>query len=228
MSRVIIDLADVFRTYDLGRIQVHALAGATMQVDEGEFVAVLGPSGSGKSTLMNILGCLDRPTSGRYVLDGTPVEELDDDGLAAVRSRMIGFVFQSYNLLPRTSAIENVATPLLYQGFGRRERTARARAALERMGLADRLDHEPHELSGGQQQRVAIARALVTEPRLILADEPTGNLDSASGEDVMAVFHELHDQGATIVLITHDADVAARANRQVRVRDGLIDPRFAA
>ena len=222
MGSTIIDLADVTRTYDLGRVQVHALAGASLQVEEGEFVAILGPSGSGKSTLMNILGCLDRPTSGRYVLDGTSVAELDDDGLAPVRSRMIGFVFQSYNLLPRTSALENVATPLLYQGVGRRERLARARAALERLGLGERADHEPQELSGGQQQRVAIARALVTEPRLLLADEPTGNLDTASGAEVMDVLHELHASGRTIVLITHDADVAATANRQIRVRDGRI------
>jgi putative ABC transport system ATP-binding protein len=222
VGSTIIDLADVTRTYDLGRVQVHALAGASLQVEEGEFVAILGPSGSGKSTLMNILGCLDRPTSGRYVLDGTSVAELDDDGLAAVRSRMIGFVFQSYNLLPRTSALENVAAPLLYQGVGRRERLARARAALERLGLGERADHEPQELSGGQQQRVAIARALVTEPRLLLADEPTGNLDTASGAEVMDVLHELHASGRTIVLITHDADVAATANRQIRVRDGRI------
>ncbi len=222
MGSTIIDLADVTRTYDLGRVQVHALAGASLQVEEGEFVAILGPSGSGKSTLMNILGCLDRPTSGHYVLDGTSVAELDDDGLAAVRSRMIGFVFQSYNLLPRTSALENVATPLLYQGVGRRERLARARAALERLGLGERADHEPQELSGGQQQRVAIARALVTEPRLLLADEPTGNLDTVSGAEVMDVLHELHASGRTIVLITHDADVAATANRQIRVRDGRI------
>jgi putative ABC transport system ATP-binding protein len=222
VGSTIIDLADVTRTYDLGRVQVHALAGASLQVEEGEFVAILGPSGSGKSTLMNILGCLDRPTSGRYVLDGTSVAERDDDGLAAVRSRMIGFVFQSYNLLPRTSALENVATPLLYQGVGRRERLARARAALERLGLGERADHEPQELSGGQQQRVAIARALVTEPRLLLADEPTGNLDTASGAEVMDVLHELHASGRTIVLITHDADVAATANRQIRVRDGRI------
>ncbi len=222
MSHTIIDLEGVTRPYDLGRVQVHALAGASLRVEEGEFVAVIGPSGSGKSTLMNILGCLDRPTSGRYILDGTPVDDLDDDGLALVRSRMIGFVFQSYNLLSRTSALENVAAPLLYQGVAKRARVARARAALERMGLGDRLDHEPSELSGGQQQRVAIARALVTEPRLILADEPTGNLDSASGEDVMKVLHELNDAGRTIVLITHDADVAARATRQVHVRDGRI------
>jgi len=222
MTRTIIDLADATRTYDLGRVQVHALSGASLHVDEGEFVAIIGPSGSGKSTLMNILGCLDRPTSGRYVLDGTPVEELDDDGLAIVRSRMIGFVFQSYNLLPRTTALENVATPLLYQGVPKKVRLARATAALERMGLGDRLDHEPNELSGGQQQRVAIARALVTEPRLILADEPTGNLDSHTGEEVLGLFHELNDAGATIVLITHDADVAVRATRQIHVRDGRI------
>ncbi len=220
--RAIIDLAAATRVYDLGRVQVQALAGATLRVDEGEFVAIIGPSGSGKSTLMNILGCLDRPTSGTYVLDGVPVEELDDDGLALVRSRMIGFVFQNYNLLPRTSALENVAAPLLYQGVGRKERHARAKVALERMGLGDRLDHEPSELSGGQQQRVAIARALVTEPRLILADEPTGNLDSHTGEEVLQLFHELNDQGATIVLITHDSDVAVRAGRQVHVLDGRI------
>jgi putative ABC transport system ATP-binding protein len=220
--RAIIDLVDATRIYDLGRVQVPALAGASIRVDEGEFVAIIGPSGSGKSTLMNILGCLDRPTSGQYTLDGVPVEELDDDGLALVRSRMIGFVFQNYNLLPRTSALENVATPLLYQGVGKKERHARAKAALERMGLADRMDHEPSELSGGQQQRVAIARALVTSPRLILADEPTGNLDSHTGEEVLELFHELNDSGATIVLITHDSDVAVRAGRQVHVLDGRI------
>jgi putative ABC transport system ATP-binding protein len=222
MGRPIIDLTDAYRTYDLGRVQVHALAGASIRVDEGEFVAIIGPSGSGKSTLMNILGCLDRPTSGTYILDGTPVEELDDDGLALVRSRMIGFVFQSYNLLPRTSALENVATPLLYQGVPKKERLARAQAALERMGLGDRLDHEPSELSGGQQQRVAIARALVTEPRLILADEPTGNLDSHTGEEVLELFHQLNDAGVTIVLITHDSDVAVRATRQIHVLDGMV------
>ena len=222
MGRPIIDLTDAYRTYDLGRVQVHALAGASIRVDEGEFVAIIGPSGSGKSTLMNILGCLDRPTAGTYVLDGTPVEELDDDGLALVRSQMIGFVFQSYNLLPRMSALENVATPLLYQGVPKKERHARAKAALERMGLGDRLDHEPSELSGGQQQRVAIARALVTEPRLILADEPTGNLDSHTGEEVLELFHQLNDAGVTLVLITHDSDVAVRATRQIHVLDGRV------
>ena len=188
----------------------------------GEVLAIGGPSGSGKSTLMNILGCLDRPTAGTYTLAGTPVEDLDDDGLASVRSRTIGFVFQSYNLLPRTSALDNVATPLLYQGAGRAERMRRARAALDRLGLSDRLDHEPSELSGGQQQRVAIARALVTDPALILADEPTGNLDQATGHEVLGLFRELHAAGSTIVLITHDAEVAEAASRQVHIRDGRL------
>ena len=172
--------------------------------------------------MMNILGCLDRPTAGRYILDGTPVDTLDDDGLARLRSLAIGFVFQSYNLLPRTSALENVSAPLMYQGVGRRERRARAQLTLERLGLGDRLDHEPTELSGGQQQRVGIARALVTEPALILADEPTGNLDSHSGAEVIALFHDLHASGRTIILITHDPEVAAVADRQVHIRDGRI------
>jgi putative ABC transport system ATP-binding protein len=218
----IVELIDAYRTYDLGHVQVHALAGASLRVEEGEYVAIVGPSGSGKSTLMHILGALDRPTAGRYILDGTPVETIDDNGLAEARSRTIGFVFQSYNLLPRTSALENVATPLLYQGVAKKERLRRAKAALERMGLGDRLDHQPTELSGGQQQRVAIARALVTEPRLILADEPTGNLDSHTGAEVLQLFDELNHQGVTIVLITHDHDVAERAGRQIHVRDGRI------
>jgi putative ABC transport system ATP-binding protein len=221
-TQPIIELEDVTRIYDLGKVQVPALAGVNLQVAGGEFLAIIGPSGSGKSTMMNILGCLDRPTSGRYVLDGQPVDELDDDALAAVRSRSIGFVFQSYNLLPRTSALENVATPLMYQGIGRKERLRRAGAALERLGLADRLGHIPSELSGGQQQRVGIARALVTEPALILADEPTGNLDSHSGAEVLDLFRDLHALGRTIVLITHDIDVAAAADRAVHLRDGLL------
>jgi putative ABC transport system ATP-binding protein len=218
----LIELRGVSRVYDTGRVQVPALRGVDLDVREGEFVAILGHSGSGKTTLMNIIGCLDRPTEGTYRIGGQDVAEYDDDGLARLRSRTIGFVFQSYNLLPRTSALENVATPLLYQGVGRRERLARARAPLERLGLGDRLDHEPSELSGGQQQRVAIARALVTEPALILADEPTGNLDTASGEEVIAILHELNTEGRTIVLITHESDVAAHAGRQVVVRDGRI------
>ncbi len=222
MSQPLIQLQNVSRIYDLGRIQVAALQGVDLTVDPGEFLAIVGPSGSGKSTLMNIVGCLDRPTGGSYTLAGTPVAELNDDGLAALRSRTIGFVFQNYNLLPRTSALENVATPLLYQGVSRKTRMARATATLERLGLGDRLHHVPTELSGGQQQRVAIARALVTEPALLLADEPTGNLDSTSGADVMALLHELNNAGRTIVLITHDSDVATAAGRQVRVRDGRL------
>jgi len=218
----LIELHDVSRIYDLGHVQVAALQNVDLDVAQGEFLAIVGPSGSGKSTMMNILGCLDRPTGGTYVLNGTPIAELDDDGLARLRSLTIGFVFQSYNLLPRTSALENVATPLLYQGVSRKDRLARAQAALERLGLGDRVDHIPTELSGGQQQRVAIARALVTEPALLLADEPTGNLDSTSGADVMAILAELNAAGRTIVMITHDADVARAASRQVHVRDGRL------
>jgi putative ABC transport system ATP-binding protein len=222
MTDPLITLDRVSRVYQTGRFEVRALDGLDLIVERGEFLAIVGPSGSGKSTLMNIVGCLDRPTAGRYILDGTAVEELDDNGLADVRSRSIGFVFQSYNLLPRTSALDNVATALAYQGVGRKERMARAGASLERLGLGDRMDHEPTELSGGQQQRVAIARALVTEPALLLADEPTGNLDTASGDEVMGILRELHASGRTIVLITHDADVADRADRQVHVRDGRL------
>jgi putative ABC transport system ATP-binding protein len=222
MTASIVSLDRISRTYAMERVRVDALRDVSLEVSEGEFVAIVGPSGSGKSTMMNIIGCLDRPTEGVYRLAGTPVASLGDDGLAGLRSRTIGFVFQSYNLLPRTSALDNVATPLLYQGVGRRERIARATAALERLGLGDRLDHEPTELSGGQQQRVAVARAIVTDPALILADEPTGNLDSASGRDVLLLLRELHAAGRTIVLITHDADVAAAAERQIHIRDGMI------
>ena len=222
MSDLIIQLDRVSRTYDMGRVEVHALRDVTIAVGRGEFVAIVGPSGSGKSTVMNIIGCLDRPTAGAYRLAGTPVASLDDDGLARLRSRTIGFVFQSYNLLPRTSALDNVATPLLYQGVSRRERVGRATAALERLGLGDRLDHEPSELSGGQQQRVAVARALVTNPALLLADEPTGNLDSHSGEEVLGVLRGLNAAGRTIVLITHDPDVASEASRQIHLHDGRI------
>jgi len=222
VSAPLIELHGVSRIYDLGHVQVAALQGVDLAVQEGEFLAIVGPSGSGKSTLMNIVGCLDRPTGGTYVLAGTPVATLDDDGLARLRSRTIGFVFQSYNLLPRTSALENVSTPLLYQGVSRKDRLARAQDALERLGLGDRMNHVPTELSGGQQQRVAIARALVTEPALLLADEPTGNLDSTSGAEVMALLAQLNAAGRTIVMITHDTDVASRASRQVHVRDGRL------
>jgi len=222
VSEAIISLDHVSRIYDMGHVEVPALDDVSLEVRPGEFVAILGPSGSGKTTMMNILGCLDRPTFGSYRLAGMPVAELDDDGLAKLRSRSIGFVFQSYNLLPRTTALENVATPLLYQGVSRSQRSARAKSALERLGMGDRLHHEPTELSGGQQQRVAVARALVTEPALILADEPTGNLDSHSGTEVMALLHELNEAGRTIVLITHDPDVAASATRQIHLRDGRV------
>jgi ABC-type lipoprotein export system ATPase subunit len=222
MSSPLIELERVSRIYQMGPLDVPALDDVSLRINQGEFVAIAGPSGSGKSTMMNILGCLDRPTLGSYRLAGTPVGELDDDSLARLRSRTIGFVFQSYNLLPRTSAIDNVATPLLYQGVGRAERQRRAMATLERLGLGDRARHEPTELSGGQQQRVAVARALVTEPALILADEPTGNLDSHTGAEVIALLRELHDTGRTVVLITHDADVAAMADRQVHLLDGRI------
>ena len=222
MTSPLITLDRVSRVYRMGPVDVPALADVSLQVGTGEFVAIVGPSGSGKSTMMNILGCLDRPTHGAYHLAGAPVAELDDDSLARLRSRTIGFVFQSYNLLPRTSALENVATPLLYQGVRRPERLRRARATLERLGLGDRVDHEPTELSGGQQQRVAVARALVTEPALILADEPTGNLDSHAGAEVTALLRELHRTGRTVVLITHDIDVAATADRQIHLLDGRL------
>jgi putative ABC transport system ATP-binding protein len=206
----------------MGETAVHALHDLSLDVGEGEFVAIIGPSGSGKSTLMHIIGCLDRPTAGSYRLAGTDVATLDDDRLARLRSRSIGFIFQDYNLLPRTSALENVATPLAYQGVRRRERLDRAAATLERLGLADRMSHEPSELSGGQQQRVAVARAIVTDPTIVLADEPTGNLDSHTGEEVLGVLRDLHATGRTILLITHDAEVAETATRQVHIRDGSI------
>ncbi len=216
----LLELRSVSRVYRTDHVAVEALRSVDLDVAQGEFLAIVGPSGSGKSTLMHILGCLDRPTSGEYRLGGTSVADLDDDGLADLRGRFIGFIFQSYNLLPRTSALENVAAPLLYQGVGRRERLERARVELDGLGLADRVTHEPSQLSGGQQQRVAIARALVTRPALILADEPTGNLDTQSGAEVLELLVALNREGRTIVLITHDADVAAAAGRQVHVRDG--------
>jgi putative ABC transport system ATP-binding protein len=222
MTTPLITLDRVSRVYRMGPVEVPALADVSLRIQSGEFVAIVGPSGSGKSTMMNIVGCLDRPTHGSYHLAGASVAELDDDSLARLRSRTIGFVFQSYNLLPRTSALENVATPLLYQGVRRAERLRRARATLERLGLGDRVDHEPTELSGGQQQRVAIARALVTEPALLLADEPTGNLDSHAGAEVTALLRELHRAGRTVVLITHDIDVAATADRQIHLLDGRL------
>ncbi|WP_370340165.1 ABC transporter ATP-binding protein [Catenulispora sp. MAP5-51] len=201
---------------------VHALRGVSLTVPVGDYVAIMGASGSGKSTMMNIIGCLDVPTSGQYLLDGIEVEHLSDRQLALVRNRKIGFVFQSFNLLPRTTALDNVELPLVYAGVGTTERRQRARAALELVGLGERLNHKPNELSGGQQQRVAVARALVTAPSLILADEPTGNLDSTSSSDVMALFDRLHAAGRTIVLITHEHDIAEHADRAIRLMDGQI------
>ncbi len=221
-------LDDVGKTYRSGSLEVEALRHVTLSVAAGDYVAVMGPSGSGKSTLMHILGCLDVPTTGTYLLAGEDVSTMREDQLADVRNRRVGFVFQQFNLLPTMPAWRNVELPLVYAGMHRAERRERAVEALARVGLADRVDHRPGELSGGQQQRVSVARALVTEPTLILADEPTGNLDSHSTEDVLSLFHELHDQGRTIVLITHEHDVAAQARRQVQIRDGrLLDATLA-
>jgi putative ABC transport system ATP-binding protein len=218
----VIELTDVRKVYRTGTIDVEALRGVSLDIDEGEFVAIMGPSGSGKSTLMHILGCLDVPTSGQYRLAGEDVSVMDEVELAQARNRQIGFVFQQFNLLPSLTALRNVEMPLAYAGVARESRHAAAREALERVGLGDRVQHRPGELSGGQQQRVAVARALVTDPALVLADEPTGNLDTAASEDVLRLFAELHDQGRTIVLITHEAEVAQRAARIIRLRDGAV------
>ena len=222
MAPPVIAIRNVSRIYQMGDIEVQALAGVSLVIERGEFVAIMGASGSGKSTMMNIIGCLDVPTHGRYWLDDVDVRNLDEAALARIRNRKIGFVFQSFNLIPRTSALANVELPLSYAGVGAKERRTRSLAALELVGLSDRADHLPSELSGGQQQRVAVARAIVTNPSLILADEPTGNLDTKSSEDIMGVFDELNRAGRTIVLITHELDIANHAHRVVRLRDGLI------
>jgi putative ABC transport system ATP-binding protein len=218
-----IQLSKVTKIYQLGGETVHALAGLTLSISPGEFTAIMGPSGSGKSTLMNILGCLDRPTSGSYMLDGQEVATLNDDQLAITRNQKIGFVFQSFNLLPRMSTLQNVALPMVYANVGKKERLERAAQVLAMVGLEGRMNHQPNELSGGQRQRVAIARSLVNDPTIIMADEPTGNLDTKSGDEVMAIFSELNSQGRTIILVTHEPDIAEYAGRVVYVRDGLIE-----
>lgn len=219
---VAIDLRAITKTYRTGAIDVPVLHGIDLQIAHGEYVAIMGPSGSGKSTLMNIIGCLDRATTGTYVLDGEDVSHLDDNALAEIRLRRLGFVFQGFNLLARTDAIKNVALPLFYAGVGAKERNRRATDVLGVVGLSDRATHKPNELSGGQQQRVAIARALINDPAVLLADEPTGNLDSRTSGDIMALFRTLHESGRTILMVTHDEDVARNAARIIRLRDGLI------
>ena len=217
-----LEMVHITKSYVRGDNTVHALTDISAVIEKGEWVSIMGPSGSGKSTLMNILGCLDRPTSGKYLLDGAEVDSLSDDQLATERNKKIGFVFQNFNLLPRMDALNNVALPLIYAGISREERMKKAAHALERVGLGDRLDHRPNELSGGQRQRVAIARALVNDPTIVLADEPTGNLDTRSGEEIMDIFKELHKQGRTIVLVTHEPEIAEFAERIIVVRDGEI------
>ena len=222
MIQTMITLKDIKKTYPMGDATVHALDGVTLSINRGEFVAITGPSGSGKSTLMNILGCLDRPTSGSYKLDEAEVATLNDDQLALARNKKIGFVFQNFNLLLRISALKNIALPLVYAGVGDKDRRSRALSTLAKVGLAERKDHRPNELSGGQRQRVAIARALVTDPAILIADEPTGNLDTKSSLEIMDIFCGLHTQGRTIIMVTHEADIAAYAKRVIFVRDGKI------
>ena len=223
MSEALIEIRDIAKIYEMGDIRVHALRGVSLDIQKGELLAIMGPSGSGKSTLMNMLGCLDQPTSGQYYLDGRDVAKLDDDALADVRNRRIGFVFQTFNLLPRTTAHKNVELPLVYRHLGHKERQRRVEQALDLVGLADRMDHRPNELSGGQQQRVAIARALAAEPDIIMADEPTGNLDSRSGAEIMAIFQRLNrEMGITVAFVSHDPNIAAHTRRIVRLADGRL------
>ncbi|HEV8658266.1 MAG TPA: ABC transporter ATP-binding protein [Thermoanaerobaculia bacterium] len=218
----LIEMHELTRVYQLGPQEIYALRGVDLKIDPGEYVAIMGPSGSGKSTLMNIIGCLDTPTSGRYLLDGVPVESLNDDELAAIRNKKIGFVFQTFNLLARTTALQNVELPLIYAKIPRAQRRALAEEALTAVGLADRMSHQPNELSGGQRQRVAIARALVNKPSLLLADEPTGNLDSQTGREILDLFHDLHARGNSIIIVTHEDDVSREAKRIIHIRDGKV------
>ena len=219
----LIHMEDLWRSYDMGAEVIHALHGVSLDVQSGEYMAIMGPSGSGKSTLMNLIGCLDTPSRGRYVLAGRVVSEMNDDQLAEIRNRESGFVFQTFNLLPRATALHNVELPMVYAGIPQEERLQRARTSLELVELGDRAEHRPNEMSGGQRQRVAIARALVMKPSLLLADEPTGNLDTSTGDDIMRLFRRLHSEGHTIILVTHEAYIAEHANREVRLRDGRIE-----
>ncbi|WP_103663659.1 ABC transporter ATP-binding protein [Gracilimonas amylolytica] len=222
-KKPVIQISDLRKVYQMGQTEVHALAGVTFDILENEYIAIMGPSGSGKSTLMNMIGCLDTPTSGDYILNGSNVSKMDDAELAEVRNREIGFVFQTFNLLPRTSCLANAELPLIYSGMKSADRKERARDVLTKVGLGDRIDHKPNELSGGQRQRVAIARALVNNPSIILADEPTGNLDTKTGEEIMMLFEELYRQGNTLIVVTHEQEIADHARRIIRLRDGVIE-----
>lgn len=223
MANPLIQITNIKRDFVLGNEIVYVLKGIDLQINKGEYVALMGPSGSGKSTLMNLLGCLDTPTSGTYILNGKDVSQMRDDELAEIRNKEIGFVFQTFNLLPRTTALDNVALPMIYAGFSKSERKTRATEVLEQVNLADRMDHQPNQLSGGQRQRVAIARALVNKPSIILADEPTGNLDSKTSLEIMKLFGDIHANGNTVILVTHEEEIAAYAHRIIRLRDGLIE-----
>lgn len=219
----VIEIRGIIRDFQLGQETVHVLKGIDLDIETGEYVAIMGPSGSGKSTLMNLLGCLDTPTGGSYVLNGKDVSQMTDDELAEIRNKEIGFVFQTFNLLPRTTALDNVALPMVYAGASKKERTARAEEVLKDVGLADRMDHRPNQLSGGQRQRVAVGRALVNKPSIILADEPTGNLDSKTSLEILQLFDDIHQAGNTVIMVTHEEDVAERAHRIIRLRDGMIE-----
>ena len=226
MSTPIIDIKGITRDFQLGSETVYVLKGIDLLINKGEYVALMGPSGSGKSTLMNILGCLDTPTSGSYILNGKQVSEMHDDELAEIRNKEIGFVFQTFNLMPRTTALDNVALPMVYAGFSKEARNNRATEVLTQVGLSDRMDHKPNQLSGGQRQRVAVGRALVNKPSIILADEPTGNLDSKTSIEIMKLFGEIHANGNTVILVTHEEEIAAHAHRIIRLRDGIIENDF--
>ncbi|EPR73752.1 ABC transporter [Winogradskyella psychrotolerans RS-3] len=223
MSGNVIEIRNIIRDFKLGQEIVHVLKGIDLDIKRGEYVAIMGPSGSGKSTLMNLLGCLDTPTAGSYNLNGNDVSQMSDDELADIRNTEIGFVFQTFNLLPRTTALDNVALPMVYAGFSKKDRIARATEVLTDVGLADRMDHKPNQLSGGQRQRVAVGRALVNKPSIILADEPTGNLDSKTGIEIMKLFGDIHAAGNTVIMVTHEEEIAAHANRVIRLRDGVIE-----